>query len=189
MRTADALTAKQRGELAMLGMQINDGPSAWERYYAAAAAFHHEHGHLKVPVAYVTPNGIRLGTWIRFMRATRDSLPERKRQRLDALNMIWKPRQEAAKARQADWEAAVAAATAYVQDHGHLRPLTRYVTSDGYPLGRRLSRWRSSPLSHPLTAAQRAVLDALDPDWAQPSQSSPLTRPVPEMAHHPRRSS
>ncbi|MFC4114287.1 helicase associated domain-containing protein [Nonomuraea zeae] len=184
-----ALTAKQRGQLAVLGVTINDGPSAWELNYAAAAAFHREHDHLKVPVSYVTPKGIRLGMWIRFMRATGDNLPEQKRKRLDALNMIWKPRQEAAKARQADWEAAVAAATAYVTEHGHLRPLTRYVTRDGYPLGRRLGRWRSS-FSRPLTAEQRAVLDALDPNWAQPGQqSSSLTCPAPEMAHHPRRSS
>ncbi|WP_170223013.1 DEAD/DEAH box helicase [Nonomuraea turkmeniaca] len=185
-----ALTAKQRAQLDMLGVKINDGPGAWERHHAAAAAFHREHGHLRVPVAYVTPDGIRLGPWIRQMRAKGDRLPRWERQRLDALNMIWKPRQEAAKAHQADWEAAVAAATAYVNEHGHLRPLTRYVTSDGYPLGRRLSRWRSPFFSRPLTAQQRAVLDALDPNWAQPSlQSSSSTRQAPEVAHHRRRSS
>ncbi|MGV9383602.1 Helicase associated domain protein [Nonomuraea sp. NPDC003707] len=172
-----ALTAKQRSELDMLGVKINDGPSAWECNYAAAAAFHREHGHLKVPIAYITPDGIRLGLWIRTMRAAGDGLPGGKRQRLDALNMIWKPRQEAAKAHQADWEAAVAAATAYVNEHGHLRPVARYVTSDGYPLGRRLNRWRSSSFYRPLTAQQRAVLDALDPNWARPSpQSSSWTR-------------
>ena len=43
----------------------------WEQNYHAALQYHREHGDLDVPYYYVTPDGVRLGTWIANIRFAR----------------------------------------------------------------------------------------------------------------------
>ncbi len=114
------LSAERIARLDELGMRWDSAKDvSWNRYYTAAKAYAEKRGDLNVKVAYVTPNGVRLGAWIANLRTTRKSgntsayiTPERTAM-LDALGMIWD---------QPDYifERNFAAALVYYHRHGHL---------------------------------------------------------------------
>lgn len=85
------LTKERIARLDALGMNwAGKYNAAWERAYAQACKYRQEHGDLNVPSAYVTENGIRLGRWIRSQReAYKTSLSDSRKQKLEALGMIW----------------------------------------------------------------------------------------------------
>ncbi len=64
---------------------------AWERFYRAACVYYQQYGNLEIPASYVTAEGKHLGKWIRRQReALGGSLREEQKQKLDAIQMIWK---------------------------------------------------------------------------------------------------
>ncbi|WP_433513790.1 Helicase associated domain protein [Nonomuraea sp. CA-143628] len=155
----DSLTVEHRALLDALGMKWDKVVDQfWERGYAAAVAYHRERGHLRVPPRHVTSDNFKLGNWIGRQRRRADQLTDRQRQRLDELDMNWSPRQAA-------WDEALAAATAYANKRGHLHPKVTYITDDDFPLGSWLSQKRSA--KEQLTPDQRAALNALDPTWTK----------------------
>ena len=66
----------------------------WEDWLQRAAAFYQAHGHLNLPVNYVTEEGVKLGMWLssqrQAMRGNPNFLmtPERKAL-LDQIGMHW----------------------------------------------------------------------------------------------------
>ncbi len=66
----------------------------WENYYAAAERYYRQNDDLDVPATYMDENGLRLGRWVRQMRASPESLTPtwangNKQERLSAIGMKW----------------------------------------------------------------------------------------------------
>ena len=106
----------------------------WTEYYAAAEAYAREFGHLCVPAAYVTPDGVKLGKWLTTLKVQykrggrgRYLTPERVAA-LDRIGMAWD-------ADKFQWERKFQVAQRYYQEFGNLEVPTRYVSPDGTALG------------------------------------------------------
>ena len=139
----------------------------WEQYYQAASAFYAQNGHLRVPKKYVA-NGLCLGSWIttqRLVRAGRQAgrLTEEQIARLDSIGMVWTNRLETA------WERNFRYAQAYYQEHGDLLVPVKYVTEDGFKLGKWISNLRDQYANGEkrtvLTEERVARLNAIGMQW------------------------
>jgi superfamily II DNA or RNA helicase len=145
---------------------VEQTTSPWEEGYAAATAYHAEHGHLRVPVAWCTPAGLPLGKWIvnQRIRKIRGSLTALQIARLETIGMIWDALEES-------WDRAVARAAAYRREHGHLNIPAGYLTDDGFQLGYWLNNQRTFCRDGTLCEDRRRQLDALGIDW-EPLQAA-----------------
>lgn len=85
-----SLTQDRIDKLNRIGMiWVNRYESYWECLYQIAEDYYIENGHLKVPVQYVTEDGIQLGRWVHRQMNNRQALSEEKIKRLDTIGMVW----------------------------------------------------------------------------------------------------
>ncbi len=141
--------------------------SAWEVYYAAARQWYEETGHLKVPKGYVTPSGLTLGSWIQTQRKVHGgrkagSLNPERIHLLEKIGMIWTVSDY-------KWDEAVRELQKYHDKYGNLDIKARYVTEDGWALGKWVSNLRIKVkkygLEQTLTEEQQSQLEALGMIW------------------------
>lgn len=125
--------------LEAIGMVWGIEEARWERQYQAARTYYREHGDLNIPSQYVTPDGFKLGEWLKRMRRDhrKGVLKEDAIRRLEALGITWD-------VRDSQWEEFFQSARRYYQEHGDLRIAPSYVDPGGKCLGtwvQRLRRW------------------------------------------------
>ena len=141
--------------------------SAWEVYYAAAKQWYEQNGHLKVPKSYVTSSGLTLGSWIQTQRKvhagkTAGSLTPERIRMLEKIGMIWTVSDH-------KWEEALRELQRYHDRYGNLDIKARYVTEEGWPLGKWISNLRLKVkkygLDQNLTEEQQSQLEALGMIW------------------------
>ncbi|MEW2521503.1 DEAD/DEAH box helicase [Actinacidiphila alni] len=154
----------------------------WRQGIQAAARYAKDHGGLKVPYAFTTPQdwdpaGFPLGTWIADQRRLYNAgqMKPARAQELQDLGMIW-----------SHWDTAFAeglsAARAWAAEHGHLLPPATAVWK-GFPVGvwmknqrtagrkamqiqaRRQQGLPSGLAAGALTEERRDALEAIDPSW------------------------
>ena len=153
-------------EIGMVWDNIRD--QSWNRFYTAAAAYYQENGDLRVPSSYVTPSGLRLGTWIANQRSNRKSCihmtnltPERI-EALDRIGMIWDVPDYL-------WVQYYALAAQYHREHGNLLVPNRYVTADGVRLGQWIAALRlaycETRYGYRLSEDQIRQMNELDMVW------------------------
>lgn len=117
--------------------------SSWETCFREAESYYAEYGNLKVPKRYITESGIALGSWLATQRRVRAGtvpgrLSEEQVERLDKLGMVWESRIGKA------WETGYQELVKFYQENGHVDVPSRYMTEDGYPLGRFVSNQRAA---------------------------------------------
>ena len=85
------LSDERIAELDGLGMVWEPYEDDWRQGVAAARVFHATNGHLRVPRKFVTPDGLKLGMWVKTRRVERREgrLSEEHWAELDALDMVW----------------------------------------------------------------------------------------------------
>lgn len=148
-----------------LGMQWDVLDYLFERNYAAAVEYHRTHGNLDVPAAYVDPNGVKLGAWLRRLcriragKSQRGRLTEEQIRRLDALGMIWGNRNDLL------WEKGFACAKQYWEKHGRLPTSPSYSAEDGYKLGGWIADQREKYRAGKMKPERKKRLDALGMIW------------------------
>lgn len=114
----------------------------WEQNYQAAKEYYEQYGDLKVPIHYVTANGLTLGIWIQMMRNARANertsivTPERI-ERLNAIGMVWAILSD-------QWEKNYQEAKAYYIAHGNLLVPRQYVSENGIKLGNWIAHLRTT---------------------------------------------
>lgn len=66
----------------------------WNYYYVSAQQYYESFGNLEVPAKYVTPDGIKLGMWIRKQRTAykNEDISADRIEKLESIGMIWKLR-------------------------------------------------------------------------------------------------
>lgn len=157
--------------------------SSWELCFQEAEKYRAEHGNLKIPKRYVTESGIALGSWLLTQKRVRagnvpGKLTKEQIMRLDGLGMEWESRVGKA------WETGYRELLDFYEENGHVDVPCRYVTEDGYPLGKFVSNqrtaWRNSqrteeagktvPGGRTLTAERKRKLDALGFIWNKSEQ-------------------
>ena len=157
------LTEERMKALEQIGMRWDVYDYLFERNFAAAAAYHGVHGMLDVPGNYVDANGVRLGSWIKYLRKMRKKdalrLSEEQIARLDELGMIWEGKTQLA------WERAFAAARCYWEQAGNLNIPEQYQTDDGFRLGKWLSRQRDDEERGALSEERKRRLEKIGMVW------------------------
>ena len=164
------LTDERIAALDALGMQWDVLDYLFERNYAAAVEYHRTHGNLDVPAAYVDPNGVKLGAWLRRLcriragKSQRGRLTEEQIRRLDALGMIWGNRNDLL------WEKGFASAKQYWEKHGRLPSSPSYTAEDGYKLGGWIADQREKYRAGKMKPERKKKLDALGMIWEPPTK-------------------
>ncbi|MER7757893.1 Helicase associated domain protein [Kitasatospora sp. NPDC097643] len=141
-------------ELDALGMIWSKHANAWERGYAYAAAFHHQHGHLAIP-ATAKLDDYAVGAWMRRQRKA-DNLTKHQVARLDALDELWRT--------EPDWNRSYRRLLAYLAAGGTLTgPANRTGLGDDptFRPGTWLRKQDKARTDGKLTDHQSALLDAL----------------------------
>ena len=145
--------------------------SAWENGYEHAEAYKNEYGNLRVPIRYVSPDGYRLGAWIRRNRNTfikeknagRDPLENEQLKRLDELGIIWGGSEES-------FERGLSEAVRYAEENGDLNVPNNYITKNGFALGKWIRRQRQRYFHFknfsPLEENEKKSLEAIGIVWA-----------------------
>lgn len=158
------LTEERVRELDKIGMRWDVFDYLFERNFAAAAEYHRTHGNLDIPGNYVDKNGVRLGSWLTWLRKSRKkgtlNLTDTQIARLDELGMMWDGK------RQEAWERAYVAAKCYWEHTGNLNVPEKYQTDDGFKLGTWLSRQRDDAKRGVLSEERRQRLDKIGMHWS-----------------------
>lgn len=80
----------KRDKADIFSIMIED-KTYFNQYLMAAKHYYQENGHLFVPKDYTDPTGMRLGQWIKEMRASKKYLSERQINALEERGMEWSP--------------------------------------------------------------------------------------------------
>lgn len=160
---SSGVTPERVEMLDKIGMMWSKNNALWERNFAEAERYYRKNGHLHVPVAYVTENGVKLGTWVNKLKKqiTGDpkygaKLTEEQVERLNSIGMDWDDKYTA------QWKQAYKAACEYYKEHGNTDIPVAYETSDGILLGRWIRRQRTNAK---LTDEQRKQLCRIGMIW------------------------
>ncbi|MFX4293566.1 Helicase associated domain protein [Streptomyces bohaiensis] len=132
----------------------------WRRGYHALRAFVGREGHALVPYGHIEETGsYPLGRFVAEQRRTFAAglMNGQRAAELEGLGMVWD-------APDAQWQANLAAARAYYEDHGTLAAPRTAVALER-PVGQFLSNARRPGA---LTQARKDQLAAIDPDWNAP---------------------
>lgn len=127
--------------------------------YALALEYYNAHGDLLIPCEYIAGDGSRLGRWIGTQRSDakkgRPSMTPLRRQKLEAIGMVWD-------VKELEWERMYAAAQAFQAAHGSLSP------SDfaGAKLSEWLSAQRKKRKNGTLSSEKAERLEALGLRWS-----------------------
>lgn len=158
-RRAGTLPVDQEDALTASGVRWEPLRDTFTEGLRRLAAFRAEHGHTRVRIAWRTADGYPLGSWLgsRRMEYSGGRLSPDEVADLDALGIDWNPFDT-------NWSRNLAAATAWVQAHGHSRIPLSFTTPEGLPVGNWLSRQRTRSDELPPTrlAALQTAGIALD---------------------------
>ena len=100
----------------------------WDKAYLAACAYKKKNGNLKIPVAYVTAEGLALGRWLRRQIDSGEKLSAEKKKKLLALGVSFEKTDA--------WEEKFALLQRYYEEHGDLKIPANYVVNGVW-----LARW------------------------------------------------
>ncbi len=156
------ITNDEYEKLSAIGM-VWDIENSWDINYPEAIKFFEKHGHLDIPVSYITETGIKLGVWYRSIRGLyRDKmLTEEKQKLLENIGIEW----TSIKIR--TWMKYYNLAKEYYEKHSDLAVHAKYVTKDGFNLGVWISSQRYSRKKGTLSQEQIDLLDNIGMSWHQ----------------------
>ena len=141
---------------------------SWDKYFAAAQEYYNTNGNLRVPIYYISESGVRLGEWIRRIRALRKNnsnsklLDSERIELLDSMGMIWDVPDFV-------WLQNYNECVEYYKQHGNIDVPKGYVTPSGVKLDLWLkniqSTLRGQNPYYRVTAEQKHQLEELGFQW------------------------
>lgn len=141
-----------------LGFVWDPFAEQWEHGIKELAVFKDANNHCRVPGAYKTASGFKLGSWVSTQRRTNNQLTPERVQRLDALGFIWDTYAKA-------WEVGINELAYFKDKNNHCSVPKRYKTASGNKLGLWLSNQKAN--KDRLTPEQIQRLDDLGLVWDQ----------------------
>ncbi len=159
-RKENTLTMRKIAALDALGFAWDPFQEAFDRGLDELAAYVAVHGDARVPQAYSTLSGFKLGVWCAGRRGDRKAgkLAVERIAALDALGLVWDVLED-------DFNRGLAELSIYVSAHGDARVPQRHMTSAGLPLGSWCSSRRTDRKTGKLDPERIAALDALGFVW------------------------
>lgn len=162
------LTDERIRALDALGMIWDVPDYLWENNFAEAMSYYRTYGNLDVPHRYTSPNGIKLGIWIRNVRGIRAGLVKGARAltddqigRLDSIGMLWEDKFTRL------WNQSFCEAKAFFDSHGDLNVPATYITDSGFKLGDWIANQRES--AKRISSERREKLDSIGMLWEKPN--------------------
>jgi superfamily II DNA or RNA helicase len=132
----------------------------WEEAFIRLIDYREREGHVLVPQHYLSADGFRLGSWVKYQRKTRSTMSSDRRNRLEGVpGWTWNARTHG----RIPSESAMQALRDFVKNEGHARVPKDYRTKDGFGLGGWVQAQRSEV--ERLPADFKTQLEAL-PGWA-----------------------
>ena len=160
--------AKSKGRLSREQIvKLDEYGFVWDAIqFARDSAFKHLqeykslHGHVLVPATYQTPDGFKLGSWVRKQRVakSKERLSREQIARLDEYGFVWDAIQFAR-------DSAFKHLQEYKLQHGHVLVPATYQTPDGFKLGNWVSKQRVAKSKGRLSREQIARLDEYGFVW------------------------
>jgi hypothetical protein len=133
----------------------NAEDGVWEKGFAKLVQFETREGHCDVPQRHVEDDGFKLGVWVNVQRRNKDTMPIERRQRLDAVGMVWDPRDGA-------WEKGFVALTTFKAREGHCSVPQGHI-ENGFKLGMWINSQRTNRSK--MNAERRKRLDEIGIAW------------------------
>ena len=129
----------------------------WEEAYKIAEEYYKEYGNLNVISSYVTKDGYKLGVWLDSQREKfkKGLLSEDNVKRLQSIGMNFEKKDTI-------WLRMYKCLLQYYLDNGNIYVPYEYVTKDGYPLGKWVTKQKKLYLSGKLRSNQKQKLDEIN---------------------------
>ena len=142
---------------ALTGWSWDALSTRWEEGFCCLKEFASREGHANIPSDYLSTDGYRLGQWVGVQRATKASMTQERKARLEALpNWSWDVLSD-------KWEAGFSYLIEFVAQERHAKVPTDFKTPDGYRLGQWVGVQRST--KDQLSPECRIRLEAI-PGWS-----------------------
>ena len=123
----EALSVGQQEKLDAVGFVWDFYAEAWEEGFRHLQQFQEREGHCLVTGAHIE-NGFSLGTWVSTQRTEFETLSENRLSKLNTLNFIKDPIEEA-------WKIAFMKLQQFQEREGHCKVLAVFKDEDGFALG------------------------------------------------------
>jgi len=138
-----------------LGFIWSVGDHFTEIAYLNLQNFVKEKGHARVPQGYKVDNDFNLGAWVIHQRQNRinNKLSSEEIKKLNKLGFDWEPNET-------DWENGFSHLKEYLNKEGNSLNTSRYISADGYKLGRWISKQRTNKLK--LSEEKKLKLESLE---------------------------
>jgi superfamily II DNA or RNA helicase len=107
----------------------------WEKGFRALKQYKENYGDCLVPRPHKTENGYKLGKWVDGQRRKQSELSDVRRRRLRKLGFVWDPYN-------GQWEDGFSALKQYKKMKGDCLVPVKYISENGYGLGRWVNRQR-----------------------------------------------
>ncbi len=138
----------------------------WEDYYTEAERYYRAEGNLEIPMSYLSPSGLPVGTWLQtqrriYMGKIPGFLSEAQVDKLNQLGIRWESYSDQ------QWDRYYAQARKYYARTGNLDVKVSYVTEDGFRLGIWLNNIRQYRLngSRVLSGQRQKQLEQIGMIW------------------------
>lgn len=149
--------------LLKIRMQLADSPQKdlgiWLDRADEVEVYYKEHGTLSMPNTTLFHDGVNMFQWIHYQKKLykQGELSSYQIARLEAMGMQWiKPRQIT------EWDKAYSYAKQYFEANGHLFVPKKYVTSDGFALGKWIEEQRERYLGLSQYGISEEKIDMLE---------------------------
>ena len=162
-RFKDIMPAERRQRLDAIGFVWDPHTTHWEERFAALKRFKAREAHCRVPSSH-KEGAFNLGKWVGVQRASRDTMPAERRQRLETIGFVWRPFAE-------DWEEGFAALKKFKAREGHCRVPHPHIEGS-FRLGGWVNKQREDKDTMPVGRRQRLdaigfVWDPFEDDWEE----------------------
>ena len=135
---------------------IEQTTASWNFWFGLLEDYVQNNGHTRVNQKFKTKDDFKLGFWVANQRWPKDQLNDEQISRLDAIGFVWNTFKNF-------WERGFSHLEKFVEKEGHARVPTKYVTDEGFNLGKWINKQRSREKN--LSSEQISRLNKLGFDW------------------------
>ena len=138
-----------------MGRKRND--ATWMPFYEKLDVYYQEHGDIHIPAKYITPDGVKLGSWFKKQKElyAKGLLIDERIELLEKYPITWNIFED-------EWNKHYAYLKKYYETFGNSDVPQNYITSDGFKLGDWLSTQRVAYKNGVVSKRRKKLLKEVD---------------------------